>query len=261
MEQPAQSIVPETESRMQSMASESARDPAPDLSWRPLYRAGAIAAAITVLMYLAALLLVALTEAPPTRGGEAMLDYVAANRSIYIVRQVLWLVPSALLIVLFLALAVALKHLGKGQALVAGAFAVTSWAGTFAWPATGDGSLVLVMLSDRYVEAATDAERAPLGGAAETVMAFNEVPAPIGVMQAVGVLLVALLMLRGVFSRGVAWLGVITGTVGVVCEALRPWLGGWYAAYGLLLFVWMIWVGWELWRLGNAERSEPDVVA
>jgi hypothetical protein len=94
-------------------------------------------------------------------------------------------------------------------------------------------------------------ERAPFIGAAEALIAFNDVPAPLGVLQTVSLLLIALLMLRGIFSTGVAWLGVATGIVGIVSEALRPWLGWVYAGYGLLLFVWMIWIAWELWRLGR----------
>jgi hypothetical protein len=190
-----------------------------------------------------------------------MLAFVEANRAVYMLKQVLWLAPSPLMIVLFLALAMALKHLGKSFALIAGVIGILSWAGTFAWPATGDGSLVFLMLSDTYAAAVTEGERIALAGAAETLIAFNEVPAPLGVMQAVGVLLIAVLMVRGVFHPGVAWLGVVTGLAGVFCEALRPWLGGFYAAYGLLLFAWMIWIGWELWRLGTRTSVEQPAPA
>lgn len=227
-----------------------------DPAWRSLYRLGAVAAALSVVMYIVALILFAVTPAPPTGGGAAMLEYVAANRAVYIVKQILWLVPSVLMIILFLALAVALWHLDQVFALIAGVIGVAAWAGAFAWPATGDGSLVFIMLSDDFV-AASAADRAPFIGAAETLIAFNDVPAPLGVIQTVSVLLIALLMLRGVFSPGVAWLGVATGVVGTVSEALRPWLGAIYAGYGLLLFVWMIWISWELWRLG---RTDPESV-
>ena len=98
----------------------------------------------------------------------------------------------------------------------------------------------------------------PLIGAAETLIAFNDVPAPLGVMQAVSILLIAVPMLRGGFAKRVAWLGAVTGVVGIVSEALRPWLGWAYAGYGLLLFVWMIWIGWELWRLGRAPALATE---
>ena len=38
---------------------------------------------------------------------------------------------------------------------------------------------------------------------------------------------------------GLAWLGVATGAIGIVSELLRPVLGGAYALYGLLLFLWL----------------------
>jgi len=55
---------------------------------------------------------------------------------------------------------------------------------------------------------------------------------------------------------------VATGAIGVVCEALRPWLGGAYAVYGVLLFFWLIWMAWSLWRLaGEMDEEAVNVVA
>jgi hypothetical protein len=131
-----------------------------------------------------------------------MLEYVDAHRTIYIVRQLLWLVPSLLLIVVFLALAVALRHLGRSFAAIAGLIAVASWAVSFAWPTTGDGSLAMVLLSDKYAAATTAVERTPFVAGAEVLIALNDVPAVIGVLQTFGILLMSLLMLRGRFQGG-----------------------------------------------------------
>lgn len=223
----------------------SARD------WDALYRAGSLSAAAAVVMYVAALVLVTTTTAPPESGGVAILEHVAAHRTGYIVRQVLWTAPNLFLMVAFLALAVALRHHGRGLVAVAGLTAITSWAVAFAWPTTGDGSLAMVVLSDRYADATTAGERASFVAGAEVLDALNDVPAVIGVLQTVGVLLVALLMLRGTFSPGLAWLGVVTGVVGIASEVLRPVLGAAYAAYGVLLFVWLAWVAVALWRLAT----------
>jgi hypothetical protein len=225
-------------------------DRTPDRSWRPLYRAGAVAAALAVSMYVVALVGFAVTAAPPTTGGAAILEYVADHRTGYIVRQVLWLAPSLPLMVVFLALAVALYRTNKSFAAVAGVIGVASWAVSFAWPTTGEGSLAMVPLSDRYAAAATDAERATFVAGAELLVALNDAQVMIGVLQTFGILLIALLMLKGDFARGLAWLGVATGAIGIVAEALRPLLGWGYAVYGLLLFVWLIWLAWALWRLG-----------
>ncbi|MEV6306931.1 hypothetical protein AB0M02_46565 [Actinoplanes sp. NPDC051861] len=69
-------------------------------------------------------------------------------------------------------------------------------------------------------------------------------PAAIGVLQTLGILLISLLMAH----RGLGRLGVVTGAIGMVSELLRPVLGWAYAVYGLLLFAWLIWVAAALWR-------------
>lgn len=234
------------------------RLPGPDPSWRRLYRAGAVSAGLAVVVYAAALAIFAVMAAPPASGGAEMLEYVDAHRTIYIVRQLMWLTPSLFLMVVFLALAVALRHLDKSFAAIAGVVSVASWAVSFAWPTTGDGSLVMVVLSDEYAAAASAAEQAPFVAGAEVLIALNDVPAAIGVLQTLGLLLISVLMLRGGSWRGLAWLGVVTGAVGIVSEVLRPVLGWAYALYGVLLFVWLIWTALALWRLAMGAVTGGD---
>lgn len=226
-----------------------------DPEWAPLYRAGSVAAGLAVVAYVVALVIVVGTSTPPTSGGAQMLEYVDAHRTVYILRQLLWLAPSLLLMVVFLALAVALRHQGKSLAAIGGTVAVASWAVSFAWPTTGDGSLAMVVLSDKYADASTVADRALFAAGAEVLIALNDVPAAIGVLQALGILLISLLMLRGTLPRAVAWLGTATGAVGVVSEVLRPVLGWAYAPYGLLLFAWLIWIAGTLWRHASRGSS------
>jgi hypothetical protein len=232
----------------------------PDSSWRSLYRAGAIAAGLAVVLYVIALALFVGTPAPPEDGGVAMLEHVQGHRTTYLVKQVLWIAPNLLLMIVLLALTVALLSVNRGLALAAGVIAVASWAVSFAWPTTGEGSLAMVVLSDRYAAATTQADRDLFAAGAELLIALNDLPAVIlGVLQTFGLLLIALLMLRSALPRGVSWFGFITATTGIVCEALRPILGWAYAVYGLLLFAWLIWMAVVLWRLADrahsAERS------
>ena len=231
---------------------------AAEIGWGPLYRAGSMSAAVAVVLYVAALVMVVVTAAPPESGGVALLEYVDAHRTGYIVRQLLWTLPNLFLMVAFLALAVALRGHGRSLAAVSGMIAVTSWAVPLAWPTTGDGSLAMVLLSDRYADAASVSERASFVAGAEVLDALNDVPAVIGVLQTLGLLLVSLVMLRGTFSKRLAWLGVATGAVGIGSEVLRPVLGGAYAVYGLLLFAWLAWLAVALWRLAGDPGHEGD---
>ena len=225
----------------------------PDPSWGDLYRVGGISALLATLLYIVATVLDFTMPVAPTSGGAATLEFIAAHRSIYILEQVLWLAPSVLLMVVFLALYVALKDLDKSYAAIGGVLGIASWALTLVYPATGGGAPALVYLSDQYVSATGDAQRAALVAAAETFIAQNIIPTAVGILEPIGILIFALIMLKGIFHRSVAYLGIATGGLGVVSEALRPVLGLGYIVYGLLLFVWFIAIGWELYRLARAR--------
>jgi len=93
--------------------------------------------------------------------------------------------------------------------------------------------------------------------AAENLIALNRTPTVVGVLTTVGMLIVSLVMLRGVFPRTVAYLGIFTAVLGMASEALRPVIEGGYGVYGVLLLVWMGAVGWRLYRLGRTERCLP----
>ena len=247
--------------KMTTLPNRAGQQFLPDPSWRPLYRLGAVAAGLAVVLYVVALLLYVVTPAPPppASGGAAMLEHVVSNRSAYVVKQVLWVAPNLLMMVVVIALAVALTQINKSYVLVAGAIAFSSWAVSFAWPTTGEGSLAMVVLSDRYASAATGPERAAAVAGAELLLALNDLPAIVlGVLQTLGILLLAALMVRGVFPRVLSWLGVATGVVGVAAEAFRPWLGWSYAIYGVLLFAWLIGVSRALWRLGAAPAEVKE---
>lgn len=222
----------------------------PDPSWRALYRAGGISAYLFVALIIVSIVLEFTTLQQPRSGGETTLRYIAAHRKLYILKQALWLGPSALAIVVFLSLYAALKHVNKSYAAIGAAVGCTAWALTLAWPATGGGAPSLVYLSDQYAAASTPEQRAAFAAAAETFIAQNAIPTPAGVLSPVGILILSFVMLRGVFHKGVAYMGIATGAIGTVSEALRPLIGAGYIGYGLLLPAWFLAVGWKLYRLG-----------
>jgi hypothetical protein len=226
----------------------------PDPSWKRLYWAGGVAALLSSIAYIIAIVVDFTIPAYPTSGGAATLEYIAAHRSVYILQQVLWLGPSVLLIVVFLALYPALKDLDKSYAAIGAVLGIASWAVTLAYPATGGGAPALVYLSDQYVAATTDTQRAAFASAAEGFIALNYVPTILGVLETIGILIVSLVMLKGVFHKTVAYLGVATGAIGIVSESLKPVLGIGHIIYGVLLMVWIIAIGWELVRLARTEE-------
>lgn len=134
---------------------------------------------------------------------------------------------------------------------------MVSWAAFLAIPVTSRGSLILVYLSDQYAGAA-DADRDRYAVAAEAIVAENNTPAIVAVLSAAGILLMSLVITRGVFPCAIGWLGVATGALGMLSEALRYAAPFFYWGYGILLWVWFIAVGIALISLG---RRTPRTTA
>jgi hypothetical protein len=234
-----------------------------DPVWGMLYRIGGISAGLFVTPLVVATALAVTTPAAPTAGGAATLEYIASNRTLYIVQQQLWLVPGIFATVVYLALYPALKPLQPGMAALGCAAGGIAWALTLAMPTTSTGAPALVYLSDQYAATNAPAQRIALVGAAEGLIAINRTPTAVGVLTTVGMLIVSLVMLRGVFPRWIAYLGMATGVLGVASEALRPVIEGGYGVYGLLLLLWTAAVGWRLFglvatrRAASASESQP----
>ncbi len=232
---------------------------APDPSWSALYRVGGVSAVLFVVLILVAIVLVVVAPPPLSADGATTLQYVASHKVLYTVEQVLWLAPTAFAAVVFLALYQALKHLNKSYAALGAAAGFVSWVLGLAIPTTGGGAPVLVYLSDQYMTATTAAQHTVFATAAEVFIAENNVPFAAGILAPVGLLIVSLVMLKGLFPKGVAYLGIVTGALGIVSETLRPVIGPGYFVYGLLLSAWFLLVGWKLYRLGWRQMSERSM--
>jgi hypothetical protein len=227
----------------------------PDMSWAPLYRAGAVSTLVFVLLVLVPVVLVFAAPVPPTDGRE-LLEYIAAHKIVYLTELVCFVGLSVPALVVFGALAVALGRLNKSMAAIGGLFGIASE--TIALALGGSPQSLhggLVVLSDSYLAAGTDAERASLVSAADALIAATNAVSWAGILTAAAILVLSLIMRRGYFGSVVAILGVVTGAAGIVSEALRPMIGPAYLLYGLLLPTWFALVGWKLFRLDRRRTS------
>jgi hypothetical protein len=233
-----------------------AEDPRlPDPSWRALYAAGAAAALLYVVMIIVPLVLVFASPQPPGSGGAAVLEFIASHKAVYLVELVCFVGLSAPALVVFLALSISLKELGKSLAALGCLFGVVSEILALALNSSPPSlSGELVYLSGQYASASTEAQRLALSSAAEGFLASANAVASAGILTAVGILLLSILMLKGIFSRSAAIVGIVTGAVGIVCEALRPLIGFAYSVYGLLLLAWFIIVGVRLFLISRQHR-------
>jgi hypothetical protein len=211
-------------------------------TWRTLYFVTGIGSIVFVLLLISALV-VDFIAPPPVDGGVETLEFIAANKMPYMLEQVLWILPNVLAVLVFVALFIALRPVNKSLALIGALLGALSWAMFLAIPVTSRGSLTLVYLSDQYMATATP-ERDRFAIAAEAIVAENNTPAIVAVLSAAGILLISLVMTRGVvMPRALGWLGVATGALGMLSEALRYAAPFFYWGYGILLWVWFIAVG------------------
>src|ERR1700693_1573008 len=231
--------------------------PSPDPSWKGLYLAGGGSALLFVVLNVAAMAILAITPPAPSPGGAATLQWIASNKTAYTLELILFVAPSVLAMVVFLALYMALKHVNKSLAAIAALIAIAS---EVTAPAVNSSpqslNAALILLSNQYAAATADAQRLAFATAAESLIATTNAVTFAGIMLEVGILIISVVMLKGVFSKGVAYLGIATGVVGIFSEALRPVIGFAYIVFFVLEVIWLIAVGWRLYRLGSRDSPE-----
>ncbi len=250
------------ESLMATRSRQVANLPSPDMSWRSLYFAGGVCALLFVVFNVAAIVVLAFIPPAPSTGGAATLQWIASNKTAYTLELILFVAPSVLAMGVFLALYIVLKHLSKSLAAIAALIAIASEviaAAVNSSPQSLNAGLIL--LSDQYAAATADAQRLAFATAAESLIASTNAVNLAGIMLEVGILIISLVMLRGVFPRWVAYLGIVTGVVGILSEALRPVIGFAYIGFFVLEVIWLIAVGWRLFRLGSGASPELSASA
>lgn len=223
-------------------------------SWRPLYRAGAWSALVYVVLVLVPVVLVLAAPTPPT-SGAAVLEYVDAHRLVYLVELVCFVGLSVPALVVFCALGVGLAHADRSRALIGALLGVVSEAVALALgssPQSLHGGIVV--LSTVY-RGAGSAERTQLAAAADALIAATNAVSWAGILTAAAILLLSVVLRRAPAPTWVAVLGIVTGAVGIVSEALRPLIGPAYLLYGLLLPLWFALVGWQLRGFARADAA------
>jgi hypothetical protein len=225
----------------------------PDPSWRGLYRAGGVAAMLYVLLGI-----VVPTVQVVSAGYDfhltapALLAYIGAHRTWWIVLQTLVLGTGLLAVVVFASLFAATWRLDPSKAAVGAVVAVAS---QILFVAYYPVLLGLVYLSDRYA-VAPDAQRVSLVAAAEALIAQNNAINPLyEPVLAASVSLLSLVMLKGIFPRPTAYVGLAVFPAALVGLALEPLVGVGYFWWWIVLVVWFTLVGWRLYELGGSHAT------
>lgn len=223
----------------------------PDGKW--LYRVGGISALVLGLAYIITIPLYAHVGAPPS-GGEAWLKYLAGKTTVWWAILGLSVLTDFLFVPVAFSLYLALKGVNRNAMLVATAFMGLFIALDLAvtWPNYAS----LITLSGHYAAATNDAQRAAYVAAANyasAVLPFSVAVYSILVLS-FGILMIGLVMLKGIFSKSTAYLGLVTGILGIVSVAgpfFVSTLSVTIIITSVLTIVWVLFVGYRLYRLGQ----------
>lgn len=220
----------------------------PDPSWRGLYRAGGVSAALYIIFgIIVPAVLFLISHLDPNFDGVQTLQFISSNRIWWIIEQTLVLGPSIFAIVTFMAIFMALKHINKSYAAIGSAVAIVCQILFLAYFPIVMG---LVELSDQYTAAATAAQRVSIVAATECLVAQNKSIGPSEAILALSVLILSIIMLKGVFHKVVAYLGIIAFVAAVAGMALMSTIGIAYLFWWAFFMIWFIAVGIRLYKLG-----------
>jgi hypothetical protein len=232
-----------------SAATTSVNAVDPDGRW--LYRVGGISALLLGAAYIIIFPLYAHVGAPPGGSdGETWLKYLAGRTTVWWAILGLSVLTDFLFVPVALALYLALKGINRNAMLVATAFVGLFVALDLA--ITWSHYASLLTLAGSYAAAANDLQRSIYVAAASyasAMLASRLLVVYAIVVLSSAILMIGVVMLKGIFSRTTAYLGVITGILGIVS------FGGFFVTIilnAVLATVWLLFVGYRLYRL--AER-------
>ncbi len=222
-----------------------------DPAWKGMYKIGGVSAMLGgILIVITLPFFYAVSSAfPPSSGLEAM-KAITGNKLFFLASEGLGTLFTILLLPFAFALYLALKGVNRSYMLIASALIGV---GILLFLVDTAVASSLASLSDGYV-AATGAQQAAYIAIADLAQGTRTALFVLGAIpMAVGILITGLVMLKGVFSKWIAYIGVSAGILG-----LEPFpipalgiLGVIIVAGGAILFIiWVLVVGYKLYKLG-----------
>jgi hypothetical protein len=224
-----------------------------------VYRVGGLSAIVLGMSYIiiTVLYVLSVSGALPS-GGEEWLKHLAGHTSEWWGILGLSVLTDFLFIFVMWALFIALKEINR-NAMIAGIIFV----GLFVFldlAVTWPNYSSLITLSSKYTAAINDTQRLTFVAAANyaaDVLSSRLFGVYTILVPGLGILIIGLVMLKGVFGKVTAWLGVITGILGIISVVgpfFIPALGMMAIVTSVLTTVWVFFAGFKLLKLSQLSR-------
>jgi hypothetical protein len=214
-------------------------------SLEKLFRIAGASLMVAGVLYVWAFVAEFILPVPTLYSAAGLLQFIASYRSFFVISYALFTAANSLSIVGALGIYAATRAHHRSYAVLG---AGTLTVGLFATLLSSTAP-ALIKLSDGYSVAATAAEQQAFEAAALAVSATNN-PLIASMLIGVGVIFVSLAMMAGPFGRGLAYLGLVVGTLNIV-RAL-PFFAGYPFLTGIVFVsvssVWIVGVGRKVYR-------------
>ena len=223
-----------------------------DLDTKALYKWSGISAIILVIAYIVIIVVYIFSGVPPT-GGEEWLKHIIGHASEWWSILGLSVFTDLLYIPVSYALYVSLKRVNKNAMLAGFGFLILFVFLDLAitWP----NYSTLIIQSNKYAASTNDAQReaiVAIANNASAVLSSGLTGVYIILVPAIGILVISLVMLKGIFNKATAYIGVVTGILGVISVVgtfFISALGILAIPTSILTTVWFLFVGYFLLKL------------
>jgi len=212
-----------------------------------------ISATILVISYIIIIVLYVFSGVPPT-GGEELLKHIREHTAEWWSILGLSVFTDLLYIPVAYSLYVMLKEVNKNAVLAGLGFFILFVFLDLAITWTNYSSLIT--LSNKYATATTNSQRETIIVTADYVSAVissSLIRVYIILFPAFGILIFSLIMLKGKISKTTAYLGVVTGILGIISTVgtfFTNSLGITIVITSILTTVWFSLIGYRFLRLG-----------
>ena len=217
-----------------------------DESWKGTYKVGGVCLFLTWIFFIIGFVLT-ITQGPPAVAIEEILDSIGRQKTLYQATNWVFVLSDLAPIPAMLALYLALKEIRRTHALMATAIGLL---GVSMAIILRMGVHTMGILGAGYLAASSEAEQVLNVLAAELINGATFAGLSFANALIFGwALIISIAMLKGVFGKGAAYLGIVTGIIGLIANIVPP-LG----MIGLIASIgWLIWwpiVGFKLYKLG-----------
>ena len=230
------------------METNQAESDAVDSAWKSLYRVGGAAGPIVVLMI--PIQIIIFVVWPPPENLIGWFALFQNNRLIGLLdMDLLLMVDQVLIVLVLLALYIALKRTSPSFMIIGLTVGLVGIAVYFA----SNPAFSMLLLSDQYAAATTEAQRSILLAAGQAMLALYQGTAyDVGyALEGVALLIIPAVMLRStLFSKKTAYVGILMGLMSLVPPTAGT-IGLLFSFASLVpLEIWLILIARRLFQLG-----------